>query len=82
MNAINPNLQRLFSIEKIFLVLLIFSLSGLLGCKSKAEEKENILATVGDFEVTEDHFVAAFQRFFYQSGRVLEPNFQNKKSRG
>lgn len=81
MKAINPNLQRWISKEKFFLLfVMLFAFSGLIGCTSEADKKESVLATVGDFEVTEDHFVAAFQRFFYQSGRVMEPNFQNKKS--
>lgn len=49
-----------------------------ISCNNGKQVDESVLASINDYQVTEDHFKSAFLRYYYKSGQSLEPNYSIK----
>lgn len=55
------------------------------GCNSQKIDDDHTanreaLASIGNYQVDEDHFVAAFKRYYYRAGQALAPDIRTKKA--
>ncbi len=52
--------------------------SMVISCNNGKKVDESVLASINEYQVTEDHFKSAFLRYYYKSGQSLEPNYSIK----
>jgi parvulin-like peptidyl-prolyl isomerase len=55
----------------VFLIVTVFLSTGMWACSSEKEKQEEILASVGDFEITRTHYLNELRRFYDRTGQAV-----------
>lgn len=66
----------LVSLTRAISIAVIASIA--ISCGQDKKVDQSVLASINEYEVTEDHFKSAFLRYYYKSGQSLEPNYSIK----
>lgn len=61
-------------------LLIILLLTAMVALSCQQNEKDNVLAQINDYSVTETHFVNAFKEYYYRTGKAITPNKSTKLS--
>jgi len=72
-----PKRERLFA-QALSVALSLFILGSIASC-SRSDQKV-VLASIGDYEVTEKHFQNAFRNYYNQTGQAIPVNDLTKKA--
>lgn len=66
----------LLKLGRIISIVVIASI--IISCTKGDEVDDLVLASINGYKVTEDHFQAAFLRYYYKSGQSLKPSQSTK----
>ncbi len=65
--------------NRILFFVLLFSL--MTACQDEEmKDHGDVLAKIENLEVTENHFLAAFKKYYYKTGQALKPSLEIKSS--
>ncbi len=64
-----------------WIILSFFLLALFPTCKHSSEKNvDEVLAKIESLEVTKDHFLSSFKKYYYKTGQAIAPSFEIKKS--